>query len=513
MAASDGARVGAEAGAGQADPGGSGAGRAGAGSLARAGAGADPGGRGAGGRPAGRKGGRAGRRGRRAAAALGADAVRVARGAQAGARARHVRRRPARAGGARRRGVDGRVHRLPAPARARRASTASTWGTGSSTGRSPPTRACGCIDRTNIRTAPPDLLPERVDLVVIDVSFISLRLVLPALPPLAQAGRAGRRAGQAAVRGGARRRRQGGDRARRGGAGAGARRGARGRGRARVRGRRRHGVADHGRQGERRIPARACRAAGADADACTHSRAHANPRHRRRPGFIGSHLAERLCARGDEVVGFDNFDPFYPRAIKERNLARAARRGAVRASSRATSATRRRSGARSRGAALDAVVHLAALAGVRPSLAEPARYADVNLVGTQRLSTRARAHGVRRFVFASSSSVYGGRQRAAVQGVRSVPASRSSPYAATKRAGELMLFTAHHLYALDVTLPALLHRLRPAPAAGPGDPQVRAAHRRGQADRALRRRQHRARLHLHRRHHRRRGGGDRRAGA
>ena len=111
------------------------------------------------------------------------------------------------------------------------------------------------LDRVNIRLAPPDLLPEPADIVVIDVSFISLRLVLPALPPLAQAGRARRRAGQAAVRGRARRRRQGGHRARRRGPRARAGRGARGRRRARLRGRRRHGVADHRRQGKRRVPA------------------------------------------------------------------------------------------------------------------------------------------------------------------------------------------------------------------------------------------------------------------
>jgi UDP-glucuronate 4-epimerase len=166
-------------------------------------------------------------------------------------------------------------------------------------------------------------------------------------------------------------------------------------------------------------------------------------------GFIGSHLSERLCARGDEVVGFDNFDQFYPRATKEGNLAglRAEGRFAfVEGDIRDAAALGRAFG----GARVDVVVHLAALAGVRPSLAEPARYADVNLVGTQRVLDAARAAGVPRFVFASSSSVYGGDSEPPFK-ESDLCLKPLSPYASTKRAGELMLWTAHHLYALDVT--------------------------------------------------------------
>jgi UDP-glucuronate 4-epimerase len=98
----------------------------------------------------------------------------------------------------------------------------------------------------------------------------------------------------------------------------------------------------------------------------------------------------------------------------------------------------------------DVVVHLAALAGVRPSLAEPARYADVNLTGTQRVIDAAATHGVRRLVFASSSSVYGLDSPPPFK--ESDPCLKPlSPYASTKRAGELLLFVAHHLQALDVT--------------------------------------------------------------
>jgi UDP-glucuronate 4-epimerase len=165
-------------------------------------------------------------------------------------------------------------------------------------------------------------------------------------------------------------------------------------------------------------------------------------------GFIGSHLAERLCARGDGVVGFDNFDPFYGRAIKEANLA--VLRGQPRFSLVEGDIRDEVALGRAFAPRPDVVVHLAALAGVRPSLAEPARYADVNLTGTQRVIDAAAAHGVRRLVFASSSSVYGLDSQPPFK--ESDPCLKPlSPYASTKRAGELLLFVAHHLQALDVT--------------------------------------------------------------
>jgi UDP-glucuronate 4-epimerase len=166
-------------------------------------------------------------------------------------------------------------------------------------------------------------------------------------------------------------------------------------------------------------------------------------------GFIGSHLCERLRARGDEVIGFDNFDPFYPRQAKELNLA------PLRAGPRFTfiEGDIRDADALDRVCAErhpEVVVHLAALAGVRPSLAEPARYADVNVIGTQRVIDAARAHGVARLVFGSSSSVYGSDSKTPFK--ESDPCLMPmSPYAATKRAGELMLQTAHQLYATDIT--------------------------------------------------------------
>ena len=159
--------------------------------------------------------------------------------------------------------------------------------------------------------------------------------------------------------------------------------------------------------------------------------------------------SERLCSRGDDVIGFDNFDPFYPRADKEKNLTKL--RGEpkftfVEGDIRDAEALERVFAERHP----EVVVHLAALAGVRPSLAEPARFADVNVTGTQRVFDASRAHGVARFVFGSSSSVYGRDSQPPFK--ESDPClTPVSPYAATKRANELMLFAAHHLYAVDVT--------------------------------------------------------------
>ncbi len=165
-------------------------------------------------------------------------------------------------------------------------------------------------------------------------------------------------------------------------------------------------------------------------------------------GFIGSHVAETLLRRGDAVVGLDNFDPFYDRAIKECNLAALSAfpgfrfvEGDIR-----DPAALERWGAQG---APDALIHLAARAGVRPSVADPAGYADVNVTGTARVLTFARDRGVSRVLFASSSSVYGGNEK--------VPFSEDdpvdhpvSPYAATKKAGELLCHTFTHLYGMNI---------------------------------------------------------------
>ena len=165
-------------------------------------------------------------------------------------------------------------------------------------------------------------------------------------------------------------------------------------------------------------------------------------------GFIGSHLCERLLADGWAVTGVDNFDDFYDPQIKRGNIA------ACLASKnfRLVEADIRNSAAMDEAieTGLDVVVHLAAKAGVRPSILDPILYADVNVTGTAVLLDLARAHQVGKFIFASSSSVYGNN--------RKVPFSEDdnvdfpiSPYAATKKAGELICHTYHHLCGMSVT--------------------------------------------------------------
>ena len=163
-------------------------------------------------------------------------------------------------------------------------------------------------------------------------------------------------------------------------------------------------------------------------------------------GFIGSHVAEALVARGDEVVGLDNFDAFYPREVKQANVAalcRSPRFRLVEADIRDRDAVAGVMGAGT------VVVHLAALAGVRPSLEEPARYAAVNIEGTAVLLESARRAGAGRIVFGSSSSVYG--DTAPVPFAEDWPALLPiSPYAATKRAGELLCATFAQLYGMRI---------------------------------------------------------------
>src|SRR4051812_35714972 len=121
-------------------------------------------------------------------------------------------------------------------------------------------------------------------------------------------------------------------------------------------------------------------------------------------GFIGSHVAERLRARGDTVVGFDAFDAFYPRAVKERNLTGLRADGGFRLIEGDLCNASDVESALAAAGPVDAVIHLAALAGVQPSLREPRRFYDVNVTGTLTLLEACHRAGIRRVVFASSSS-------------------------------------------------------------------------------------------------------------
>ena len=166
-------------------------------------------------------------------------------------------------------------------------------------------------------------------------------------------------------------------------------------------------------------------------------------------GFIGSTLVERLLAEGRSVVGLDNFDPFYAESEKLRNLETALtsdRYRLVRSDIRDADRMEQVFASER----FDGVVHLAALAGVRPSLERPADYADVNVLGTARILEAAVSQGNPQIVFASSSSVYGEREDGPFLETDSVERP-VSPYAATKRAGELLAHTFHHALGLPVT--------------------------------------------------------------
>ena len=164
-------------------------------------------------------------------------------------------------------------------------------------------------------------------------------------------------------------------------------------------------------------------------------------------GFIASHVVERLCAQGTRVIGLDNFDPFYQRNLKERNAQACRDAGAefvegdlcdeafladLFARTKPTS-----------------VIHLAAKAGVRPSIADPVGYVKANVLGTMCVLECAHKAGCDRVVMASSSSVYGNNKK--VPFAEDDPVENPiSPYAATKRSCELIAHAHHHLTGMPV---------------------------------------------------------------
>ncbi|MDX2003529.1 MAG: GDP-mannose 4,6-dehydratase [Chitinophagales bacterium] len=163
-------------------------------------------------------------------------------------------------------------------------------------------------------------------------------------------------------------------------------------------------------------------------------------------GFIGSHLAERLLALGNQVTGIDNFDPFYSKELKTANLEVLLGHADFQFfefNLADKSAYSQLNGS------YDVVVHLAAKAGVLPSLKDANAYIEANITATNHLLEWMKDNGLRKLVFASSSSVYGNNKK--------IPFSENdavsepiSPYAFTKRACELMNFSYHHLYHIDI---------------------------------------------------------------
>lgn len=168
-------------------------------------------------------------------------------------------------------------------------------------------------------------------------------------------------------------------------------------------------------------------------------------------GFIGSHLCEALLARGDRVVGIDNFDPFYSRATKDDNRAAVEQAGGDFAFHEVDANDHDAFAGVVRDAAPTTVVHLAAKAGVRPSIADPVAYAHANVSATASVMRAAESAGVKRLVMASSSSVYGNNETTPFSEAHAVE-HPISPYAATKRSCELIAHTHHHLTGMPVAM-------------------------------------------------------------
>ena len=162
-------------------------------------------------------------------------------------------------------------------------------------------------------------------------------------------------------------------------------------------------------------------------------------------GFIGSHVCTLLLKKGYQVIGVDNFDPFYSREVKESNLSSLLQHASfnfyeidIADGLEAIKDER-----------INVVIHLAAKAGVRPSIEDPAGYLRANITATQKVHEFMLSKSIKKLVFASSSSVYGNNKKTPFSEDDSVD-NPISPYAFTKKAGELMNYTFHHLYNIDV---------------------------------------------------------------
>ncbi len=167
-------------------------------------------------------------------------------------------------------------------------------------------------------------------------------------------------------------------------------------------------------------------------------------------GFIGSHFSERLLAEGYRVICVDNLNPFYSPIIKRLNLDLLSKHSGFQFE---------KGDIRNR-TFIDHIfqtyrphylVHLAAMAGVRPSLDNPSYYIDVNIHGTQVLLDTLKDHPVKKMIFASSSSVYGNNEKVPFSEDDNVD-KQISPYGATKKMGEVLLYTYHHLYDIPMAL-------------------------------------------------------------
>lgn len=165
-------------------------------------------------------------------------------------------------------------------------------------------------------------------------------------------------------------------------------------------------------------------------------------------GFIGSHLCQRLLSDGHHVFGLDNFNPSYDPRIKRDNIAEFSEHenfnlieGDIRDNGCVDNIFN--------SGTIDMIIHLAARAGVRPSIEDPLTYNDVNVRGTLVLLEAARRSGMKKFIFASTSSIYGNNKKVPFSETDNVD-HPISPYAATKKSGELLCYTYHYLFKINM---------------------------------------------------------------
>lgn len=167
-------------------------------------------------------------------------------------------------------------------------------------------------------------------------------------------------------------------------------------------------------------------------------------------GFIGSNLTDALIAQNIRVICLDNFDGFYPRNIKESNI-KSAQTSPLFTLIEGDIRDKETLGSIFKKYPIDVVIHLAAKAGVRPSILRPVEYFDVNVNGTLNILETMKEYGVRKMVFASSSSVYGNNEKIPYSETDNVD-HPISPYAASKKSCELLTHTYHHLYDFNIII-------------------------------------------------------------
>ena len=165
-------------------------------------------------------------------------------------------------------------------------------------------------------------------------------------------------------------------------------------------------------------------------------------------GFIGSHVVDQLLRAEKNVVGVDNFDPFYDPSIKMKSIEHNLDNNNF-VFYRADIRDKAEMEPIFEDNEIDVIIHLAARAGVRPSIQDPLLYEDVNIKGTLNLLELSKEYGIENFVFGSSSSVYGVNEKVPFSETDMVERS-ISPYAASKKACETYCYTYHHLYGIPV---------------------------------------------------------------